>query len=52
MVRHLENYFDCSVDNISLHLKNSFIEELDKNSAIEEYSITAVEKPAKIIMLN
>ncbi|HET55008.1 MAG TPA: cell filamentation protein Fic [Ignavibacteria bacterium] len=34
--------FDCSVDNISLHLKNIFKEEeLDENSVIEEYSITA-----------
>ena len=34
--------FECSVDNISLHLKNIFKEkELDKNLVIEEYSITA-----------
>jgi len=34
--------FDCSVDNISLHLKNIFKEEeLDEKSVIEEYSITA-----------
>ncbi len=34
--------FDCSVDNISLHLKNIFKEkELNENSVIEETSITA-----------
>jgi hypothetical protein len=34
--------FDCSTDNISLHLKNIFSEgELDQNSVTEEYSITA-----------
>ena len=36
--------FECSVDNISLHLKNIFSEkELDKNSVIEEFSITATD---------
>ncbi len=34
--------FQCSVDNISLHLKNIFNEgELEKDSVIEEFSITA-----------
>jgi len=34
--------FDCSTDNISLHLKNIFKEhELDKNSVTEEFSVTA-----------
>lgn len=34
--------FDCSTDNISLHLKNIFKEnELDENSATEEFSVTA-----------
>ena len=34
--------FECSTDNISLHLKNIFKEkELDKNSVVEEYSVTA-----------
>jgi len=36
--------FDCSTDNISLHLKNIFKEhELDKNSVTEEFSVTASE---------
>ncbi len=36
--------FDCSVDNISLHLKNIFIErELDEQSVTEEYSTTATD---------
>jgi len=34
--------FECSVDNISLHLRNIFKNrELDKNSVVEEYSATA-----------
>ncbi len=34
--------FECSVDNISLHLKNIFKDkELDQNSVVEDYSITA-----------
>lgn len=34
--------FDCSIDNISLHLKNIFKEcELNENSVTEESSITA-----------
>ena len=36
--------FDCSVDNISLHLKNIFAEhELDEKAVTEEYSITATD---------
>ncbi|HOG06124.1 MAG: virulence RhuM family protein [Paludibacter sp.] len=34
--------FDCSTDNISLHLKNIFKEnELDEDSVTEEFSVTA-----------
>lgn len=34
--------FDCSTDNISLHLKNIFSDgELDKNSVTEKFSATA-----------
>ena len=34
--------FDCSVDNISLHLKNIFKDnELDENTVTEKSSITA-----------
>ena len=34
--------FDCSVDNISLHLKNIFkANALDENSVTEQSSITA-----------
>ena len=33
--------FDCSTDNISLHLKNIFKEnELVENSVTEEFSVT------------
>ncbi len=34
--------FDCSIDNVGLHLKNIFKEmELHESSAAEEYSVTA-----------
>lgn len=34
--------FDCSTDNISLHLKNIFeSEEIDKETVVEEFSVTA-----------
>ena len=40
----MSELFDCSIDNISLHLKNIFKEaELDENSVIEEYSTTALD---------
>ena len=36
--------FNCSTDNISLHLKNIFkAGELDRNSVTEEYSVTAAD---------
>lgn len=36
--------FECSVDNISLHLKNIFAEkELDINSVAEDFSVTAAD---------
>lgn len=36
--------FDCSTDNISLHLKNIFKEnELDERSVTEEFSVTATD---------
>ena len=38
----MSELFDCSIDNISLHLKNIFKEqELEPNSVIEDSSITA-----------
>lgn len=38
----MSELFDCSIDNISLHLKNIFKEgELNENSVTEEYSTTA-----------
>jgi hypothetical protein len=34
--------FDCSVDNVSLHLKNIFKDgELEENSVVEKFSVTA-----------
>ncbi|MDO8487016.1 MAG: hypothetical protein Q7S45_01875 [Candidatus Curtissbacteria bacterium] len=39
--KKMAELFDCSTDNISLHLKNIFGEkELDKDSVTEEYSTT------------
>jgi hypothetical protein len=36
--------FDCSIDNISLHLKNIFTEgELDEFSVTEDFSVTAAD---------
>lgn len=36
--------FGCSIDNISLHLKNIFAEkELDKDSVVEKFSVTAAD---------
>jgi len=38
----MSTLFDCSTDNISLHLKNIFnSQELEPNSVTEEYSVTA-----------
>lgn len=40
--KQMAELFDCSVDNISLHLKNVFQEaELNEKSVTEEYSVTA-----------
>lgn len=40
--RQMAELFNCSVDNIGLHLKNIFKEsELNENSVTEEYSVTA-----------
>jgi hypothetical protein len=37
--------FECSTDNISLHLKNVFAEkELNPNSVTEEFSVTAADE--------
>lgn len=36
--------FECSIDNVSLHLKNIFAEgELNPKSVVEEYSMTAAD---------
>ena len=42
--KQMAELFDCSVDNISLHLKNIFKEaELSEKSVVEESSVTAVD---------
>lgn len=38
----MSKVFDCSTDNVSLHLKNIFKDhELDENSVVEDSSVTA-----------
>ncbi|MFA5777377.1 MAG: virulence RhuM family protein [Parcubacteria group bacterium] len=40
--KQMAELFDCSVDNVSLHMKNIFKDgELNENSVTEEYSTTA-----------
>ena len=40
--KQMAELFDCSVDNVSLHMKNIFRDgELNENSVTEEYSTTA-----------
>lgn len=42
--KHMAELFGCSIDNISLHLKNIYLcKELDKNSTTEESSIVQKE---------
>lgn len=42
--KSMAQLFDCSVDNISLHLKNIFEDsELDKKATVEEFSIVHIE---------
>lgn len=42
--RLMAQLFDCSSDNISLHLRNIFAEgELKENSVTEEFSVTAAD---------
>ena len=49
--KQMAELFDCSVDNIGLHLKNIFKDaELSENSVTEEYSATASD--GKNIQLN
>lgn len=45
----MSELFDCSTDNIGLHLKNIFKEgELNENSVTEEYSATASDGKSQI----
>ncbi len=38
----MSKFFDCSTDNISLHLKNIFKDnDLDENLVVEDSSVTA-----------
>lgn len=43
--KNMAELFDCSIDNISLHLKNIFkTVELSEKSVVEDFSITASDK--------
>ena len=45
----MSQLFECSTDNVSLHLKNIFKEqELEKNSTTEEYSVVQKEGTREI----
>lgn len=47
--KSMSELFECSVDNISLHLKNIYLnKELNKNATIEEYSIVKKEGDRKV----
>ena len=40
----MAEFFDCTVDNISLHLKNIYAEnELDKKATTEDFSVVRLE---------
>ena len=42
--KQMAELFQCSTDNVGLHLKNIFKEkELNENSVTEEYSVTAAD---------
>jgi hypothetical protein len=43
--------FDCSIDNIELHLKNIFRTDLDENSVAEDFSVTASDGKNYLIKL-
>ncbi|MFH1790179.1 MAG: RhuM family protein, partial [bacterium] len=48
--KQMAELFDCSVDNIGLHLKNVFKEtELSENSVTEESSVTALDGKSYIV---
>ena len=47
--KQMAELFECSIDNISLHLKNIYNEnELEQKSTIEEYSIVQKEGPRDV----
>jgi len=47
--KKMAELFDCSADNISLHLKNLYQErEIDKESTTEEFSVVQEEGDRKV----
>ena len=47
--RGMAELFDCSVDNISLHLKNIYQDgELQENATAEDFSVAQTEGRAKL----
>ena len=50
--RAISELYDCSIDNVSLHLKNIYKSlELDKNSTIEEFSVVQKEGKREVSQL-
>ena len=47
--RAMSELYNCSVDNISLHLKNIYSSmELDKNTTVEDFSVVQFEGNRKV----
>ena len=47
--KQMAELFDCSIDNVSLHLKNIYKEmELDETATTEEFSVVQIEGKRKI----
>jgi hypothetical protein len=47
--KQMAELFDCSADNVSLHLKNIYEEkELDEGATTEEFSVVQIEGKRKI----
>ena len=47
--RAISELYDCSIENVSLHLKNIYKTlELDKNSTVEEFSIVQKERNRQV----
>jgi len=49
-LRKISELFDCSTDNVSLHIKNIHNEkELDRNATTEEFSVVQIEGKREVV---